>query len=207
MTAGDLFIKDGANNTFVGECWPGRSSWVDFTLPKARAQWGEFFALDSYNGSTVNLHIWNDMNEPSVFSGPEKTMPKDALHNNGAIEHRELHNLYGFLYNSASSDGLSARQLKSVPAPPMMAPPADAPKGSVTVTPVAGAAISAQRPFLLTRSFFAGTQRIGAVWTGDNQVHAHPRNLPCYITSVYCDVVQFLFESTILCSVNFKYTC
>lgn len=35
------------------------------------------------------------MNEPSVFDGPEQTLPKDAVHN-GGWEHRELHNLYGF---------------------------------------------------------------------------------------------------------------
>lgn len=35
------------------------------------------------------------MNEPSVFDGPEQTMPKDAVHH-GGWEHREVHNLYGF---------------------------------------------------------------------------------------------------------------
>lgn len=35
------------------------------------------------------------MNEPSVFDGPEQTVPKDAVHY-GGWEHRELHNLYGF---------------------------------------------------------------------------------------------------------------
>lgn len=46
-------------------------------------------------GSTPSLFVWNDMNEPSVFDGPEQTMPKDAVHH-GGWEHRELHNLYGF---------------------------------------------------------------------------------------------------------------
>lgn len=46
-------------------------------------------------GSTPSLFVWNDMNEPSVFDEPEKTMPKDAVHH-GGWEHRELHNLYGF---------------------------------------------------------------------------------------------------------------
>lgn len=35
------------------------------------------------------------MNEPSVFYGPEQTMPKDVVHCSG-FEHRELHNMYGF---------------------------------------------------------------------------------------------------------------
>lgn len=29
-------------------------------------------------GSTLDLFTWNDMNEPSVFNGPEVSMPKDA---------------------------------------------------------------------------------------------------------------------------------
>lgn len=41
-----------------------------------------------------NLYTWNDMNEPSVFNGPEVTMHKDAKH--GDWEHRDVHNLYGF---------------------------------------------------------------------------------------------------------------
>lgn len=46
-------------------------------------------------GSTPSLYTWNDMNEPSVFNGPEVTMPKDCLHH-GDVEHRDLHNMYGF---------------------------------------------------------------------------------------------------------------
>lgn len=45
-------------------------------------------------GSNSNLYIWNDMNEPSVFNGPEVTMLKDARHY-GGWEHRDLHNIYG----------------------------------------------------------------------------------------------------------------
>lgn len=44
-------------------------------------------------GSMENLYTWNDMNEPSVFNGPEVTMHKDAVH--GSWEHRDVHNLYG----------------------------------------------------------------------------------------------------------------
>lgn len=36
------------------------------------------------------------MNEPSVFNGPEVTMPKDNKHSTlaGTFEHRDVHNLY-----------------------------------------------------------------------------------------------------------------
>jgi alpha-glucosidase (family GH31 glycosyl hydrolase) len=32
---------------------------------------------DHLQGTAENLHIWNDMNEPSVFDTVEITMPKD----------------------------------------------------------------------------------------------------------------------------------
>ena len=50
--------------------------------------------LDQYVGSTLDLFTWNDMNEPSVFNGPEITMHKDAKHY-GGWEHRDVHNIYG----------------------------------------------------------------------------------------------------------------
>jgi len=40
----------------------------------------EQFSLNNYEGSTPNLFVWNDMNEPSVFNGPEVSMHKDCLH-------------------------------------------------------------------------------------------------------------------------------
>ena len=41
------------------------------TSPDVRTWWAQQFTLDKYVGSTKNLYIWNDMNEPSVFNGPE----------------------------------------------------------------------------------------------------------------------------------------
>jgi alpha 1,3-glucosidase len=88
----------------------------------------------------MNLFLWNDMNEPSVFNGPEITMPKDNIHADG-WEHRDVHNMYGFWMANASATALTSRTKK------------------------------AQRPFVLTRSFFAGSQRFGPMWTGDNQAN------------------------------------
>lgn len=41
------------------------------------------------------------MNEPSVFNGPEVTMPKDSIHH-GDWEHRDLHNIFGMYQVSFS---------------------------------------------------------------------------------------------------------
>ncbi|XP_062295812.1 neutral alpha-glucosidase C [Scomber scombrus] len=134
---GGHFVKDRKGQIYLGSCWPGESAYLDFSSPAARAWYSRCFALDKYKGSTLSLYVWNDMNEPSVFNGPEQTMSKDSVHY-GGWEHRELHNLYGFYQHMATVDGLITRSGGS------------------------------DRPFVLSRSFFAGSQRLGAIWTGDN---------------------------------------
>ncbi|KAI8837590.1 glycoside hydrolase superfamily [Chytridium lagenaria] len=108
----DLFVKSSSGDVFEGWCWP------------ARQYWAELFKYENYDGSTEALYTWNDMNEPSVFNGPEITMPKDNLH--FALQHRAT--AEGHLLRSNNKD----------------------------------------RPFVLSRAFFIGTQRYGAIWTGDN---------------------------------------
>lgn len=142
-TSLQLYIKDKNGGDFDGWCWPGSSSYLDFTNPRVRAWWAERFSLSKYVGSTMDLFTWNDMNEPSVFNGPEVSMPKDTKNLDG-VEHREWHNLYGLYMQSATADGLVLR--------------------SPTTDPAAK-----QRPFVLSRAFWAGSQRFGAIWTGDNR--------------------------------------
>ena len=127
--------KNDKKTDFDGWCWPGSSMYLDVTNEDVRTWWASKFALDSYKGSTPDLYVWNDMNEPSVFNGPEITMQKDLIHH-GDVEHREVHNIFGMYYHMATADGIEKRQN--------------------------------ERPFVLSRAFFAGTQRIGPIWTGDN---------------------------------------
>ena len=56
----------------------------------------------------------------------------------GGVEHRDLHNLYGMYQHMSTYNGLLDRS-----------------KGL-------------KRPFVLSRSFYAGSQKFGAIWTGDN---------------------------------------
>ena len=80
-----LYVKNKSGDDYDGWCWPGSSSWIDFTDPQIQSWWSDQFALDKYTGTTTDLYIWNDMNEPSVFNGPEITMHKDAKHYGGKI--------------------------------------------------------------------------------------------------------------------------
>lgn len=136
-TANGYYVKDRDGNDFDGWCWPGSSGYLDFFNPAVQEYWASRFQLENYKGSTLDLYTWNDMNEPSVFNGPEVTMHKDAKHH-GGWEHRDVHNEYGMLVPMATARGQVARS---------------------------GGAL---RPFTLTRAAFAGSQRFGAKWTGDN---------------------------------------
>ena len=135
----DLAVHNKDNNLYEGWCWPGSSHWIDCFNPAARKWWDSLFTYSSFTGTAPNLFLWNDMNEPSVFNGPETTMPKDNIHH-GNWEHRDLHNINGLTFVNATFSALLARDPKSP-----------------------------RRPFVLTRSFFVGSQRMGAMWTGDNQ--------------------------------------
>ncbi|KAJ3031929.1 UNVERIFIED_CONTAM: hypothetical protein HDU68_010009 [Siphonaria sp. JEL0065] len=132
-----ILVKNKDDGDFDGWCWPGTSYWIDYLNPAGREFWAEQFKYSNYEGSTKYLYTWNDMNEPSVFSGPEITMPKDNLHF-GGVEHRDVHNIYGALQHRATAEGHRLRSDNT------------------------------DRPFVLSRAFFIGTQRYGAIWTGDN---------------------------------------
>lgn len=131
------YVKNKDGGDFEGWCWPGSSSYLDFLNPEVRQWWASKFALDQYKGSTEHLFTWNDMNEPSVFNGPEVTMHKDCVHT-GGWEHRDIHNMYGMFLPMSTYMGHLLRSGHKL------------------------------RPFILSRSFFIGSQRYGAVWTGDN---------------------------------------
>jgi alpha 1,3-glucosidase len=135
---GLLIRNNDGNGNYEAQCWPGKSSWPDFLNPAARAWWETNYDFSKFTSSRSNLHIWNDMNEISAFDGPEGTAPRGVWHI-GGIEEREVHNIYGHLMISATFGGLVKR---------------DSAKNS--------------RPFILTRSFFAGSQKYAAAWTGDN---------------------------------------
>lgn len=138
LKSNGLAIKNKDGNIYEGWCWPGSSHWVDCFNPEAIKWWIGLFRYDAFKGSTPNLFVWNDMNEPSVFNGPETTSPKDNLHY-GNWENRDLHNINGMTFVNATYHALLERK-----------------KGEL------------RRPFVLTRSFYAGSQRTGALWTGDN---------------------------------------
>ena len=135
--AGNDFVHNPDGSVYVGFVWPGDSVFPDFTWAPARAWWGTLYR------DFVSMGIagfWNDMNEPSVFRTPAKTMPLDTVHrvdSGGVASHLEVHNVFGMQNSRATYEGLRKLQGNS-------------------------------RPFVLTRATYAGGQRFAASWTGDN---------------------------------------
>ncbi|WP_054939454.1 glycoside hydrolase family 31 protein [Paenibacillus ihuae] len=135
VEGGHLCLKpDG--EPFEGPVWPGPSVFPDFTDDKTGEWWGglhRFYTEAGIEG------IWNDMNEPAVFS-PTMTMDEDTIHNNNGspVSHGTVHNLYGLLMCKATAEGLKRN-------------------------------LDGRRSFVLTRAGYAGIQRYAAVWTGDNR--------------------------------------
>lgn len=139
--AGDHFVHNPDGSVYTGVVWPGPSVFPDFTQESSRAWWGTLYKPlvdDGIDG------FWNDMNEPSVFNTPTKTMPLDVVHRieepgftTRTATHAEIHNVYGMENSRATFEGL----LRLDPS---------------------------RRPFVLTRASYAGGQRYAVTWTGDD---------------------------------------
>ncbi len=121
---------------YKGAVWPGMCYFPDFTAAQTASWWGKYYSRLLKLGISG---FWNDMNEPSVFSGPNGTLPNRVIQNNQGYprEHKYLHNIYGHTMINATHTEVQ-KLLKD------------------------------QRVFLLTRSGYAGLQRYAFIWTGDN---------------------------------------
>jgi len=133
---GHVFVRNADGSLYTGAVWPGTCAFPDFTSSAARLWWGNQFS------ALVSAGVrgwWNDMNEPSVFDVPTKTIDLSALHDDQGLEtsHAKNHNIYGMQMTRATYEGIR-RMLPN------------------------------ERPFVLTRASFAGGERYSAAWTGDN---------------------------------------
>jgi alpha 1,3-glucosidase len=137
------FIRTlNGQDDWVGTCWPGQASWLDFLNLSASHWWGsKYYYGEGRDFTTNNTFYWNDMNEPAVTGAMDHTFPKDGRHING-LEIRQTHSIYGLCQAAASSKGEMERDVRI--------------------------GQKRKRPFVLTQSWFAGAQKYAFAWTGDN---------------------------------------
>lgn len=179
----DCFVKTknekGELEDFKGNCWPGLSYYGDFLNPdKLLPIYKELYQNETYFMNYNNLGTWVDMNEPSVFdSQDDNSMPKTNIHNDGTqlVEHREVHNIYGHFYQKVAYEALKSRLGSN------------------------------KRAFTLSRSFYAGSQQNGFIWTGDqgismeflnSSIETNIINALCGISGCGSDIGGFMGSPT-----------
>ncbi len=130
---GDHFVKFPDGQPYIGDVWPGKSHFANYTVPGTRKWWGNLHRQFVEQGIAG---FWNDMNEPAVWG---KAVPEVVMFDEDGkkVSQKKIHNVFGHLMAQSTYEGL--RELRPN-----------------------------ERPFILTRAGFAGTQRYSAVWTGDN---------------------------------------
>lgn len=135
----DMFCRRADGPHMKGKVWPGDCYFPDFTNPKVRKWWADLF--EELISDTGVSGVWNDMNEPALFEVENKSFPDDVRHDYDGhpCSHRKAHNIYGMQMARATYKGVK-RYMKQ----------------------------DNKRPFVITRSAYAGTQKYSSAWTGDN---------------------------------------
>ena len=137
----DGFVKTAGGKDYVGKVWPGDSVFPDFTQAAVRTWWGlnyHAFVDDGFAG------FWNDMNEPSVFSEATHTLPVDSLHRIATDGFAPRTATHAEIHNVYGTENARATY-----------------EAMQTLRPD-------ERPFVMARAMYAGGQRYGVTWTGDN---------------------------------------
>ncbi len=141
--AGDMFVRKANGQIFQGYVWPGDTVFPDFLRPEVCQWWADWQKTLVAQGISG---IWNDMNEPTSFARPlsagpgaASTIDADALQ--GSDAERVTHAEVHNLYGSHMARAAYEGLRRD---------------------------LDGQRPFVLTRSAFAGIQRWSAGWMGDN---------------------------------------
>ncbi|MGH2515403.1 MAG: TIM-barrel domain-containing protein, partial [Ktedonobacterales bacterium] len=147
--ARDYFVRRADGSLFTGVVWPGESAFPDFSRAEVRRWWGERHRALLDAGVAG---IWDDMNEPALtdFLAPGGSggasasthMPLDAIHRPDGPDGPALP--HAAFHNAYGMQMARATY-----------------DGLRALRPD-------RRPFVLTRSGYAGIQRYAAMWTGDN---------------------------------------
>lgn len=136
----DVFVKLADNKTdYEGWCWSGSASWIDNLNPKFWSWWVKEFSIA---GQKIHANARN-MHFWLDMNEPAifngpEITAPKDVKHYGGWEHRDIHNLYSVAYHNASTNAIRQRETPN------------------------------HRPFALARGWWIGTQKSGAIWTGDN---------------------------------------
>jgi alpha-glucosidase len=141
----DFFIRRSSGGVFHGYVWPDDSVFSDYTRPEVREWWGDLQRTLVEQGS---CGIWNDMNEPPVFYQPFSQNVRKRTW--GTIDLDARQGPAGEETTHAEVHNLFGQGMVRASYEGLRRHLGD------------------ERPFVLTRSGFAGVQHWSACWMGDN---------------------------------------
>ena len=62
-----IWVKKYNGLPFVGDCWPGKSVYIDWLNSNAQEFWIKQMSFEKFKPTNPRYHFWIDMNEPTVF--------------------------------------------------------------------------------------------------------------------------------------------
>uniref|UniRef100_A0A8C4X285 Si:ch73-12o23.1 n=1 Tax=Eptatretus burgeri TaxID=7764 RepID=A0A8C4X285_EPTBU len=156
-----VFVRDSSGNKIlIGKVWPGLTAFPDFSTSVTQEWW--FECLRDFHSKVPFDGLWIDMNEPSNFvDGSVNGCPNNTLENppfTPAIRGSKLN--YKTVCTSARHAQSSHYNLHNLYG-----------LFEANATYRALERLLNKRPFVISRSTFAGQGRYSGHWTGDNWSH------------------------------------
>jgi len=138
----NMFCRRGDGPLLVAPVWPGDCYFPDYTKADVREWWAtlyrEMIAETGVHG------VWNDMNEPAIFLADNFTQSEKTFYND------VRHDYDGNPCSHRKAHNIYGMQMSRATYEGLKL---NAPQN---------------RPFVITRSTYAGGQRYSSGWTGDN---------------------------------------
>ncbi|MFN3596243.1 MAG: glycoside hydrolase family 31 protein [Rubricoccaceae bacterium] len=145
--ARDAYARYPSGELALGHVWPGLCAFPDYTRADVRAWWGSLHRGLLEQGVDG---IWNDMNEPAVFEVPHVEGSMTGEEHAGTLPDDVRFAMEGRGGSHREAHNVYGMQMQRATH-----------EGLRALAP-------ARRPFTITRAAYAGSQRFGTSWTGDN---------------------------------------
>lgn len=171
----DIFVKDAlTGKPIVGKVWPGNTVFPDFTHPSAQKYWTSL--VSDFHNKVPFDGMWIDMNEiSSSVAGSLSGCPNNSTFENPPYVPAVSGGTLRFSTLCATAKQYASIQYNIHNMYGYF---------EAKATNVALTTVRQKRPFIISRSTFAGHGQYGGHWTGDNDATYHDmaRSIPAILS-------------------------